>query len=282
MPVQVSDIYSAVCTVLLEDLPTGLSLGLVSPQDFLNYFFQVYTDWTQSTSLTKKITIIPSGFATSQYTVPDYAQDVQEVLYNDVYLHQTTGWSLDQLQRKWRTATGTPRSWHEDRLPVNTIEIIPIPNVDGHFVSVGGGGGFYGVISGVTTNTDFDINCPGGLYGTINGFSGPLYLEIATAMYGTISDLVCSLGNVLIIAGARSTKTSFKLTDYIEGVPDSLTFYLKYGVLAKIFDANGESKDTQKAIYCAARLREGILLAKAVSQEGLGDNVMEEEGAFVE
>lgn len=282
MPVQVLEIYTNVCDALLESLPTGLSLGLVSQQDFLNYFFDVYTDWTQATSLTKKITIVTSAFATSQYTVPDYAQDVQEVLYNDIYLHQTTGWSLDQLQRKWRTGTGTPRSWHEDRLPVNNIEIIPIPNVDGHFVSVGGGGGFYGTISGITTSTDFNITCPGGLKGTISSFSGPLYLEIATAMYGTISDLVCSLGNILMIAGARSTRTSFDLDDYIEGVPDSLTFYLKYGVLAKIFDSNGESKDTQKAIYCRQRFLEGQYLAKSIAQEALAEDTMQTEEAMVE
>ena len=50
-------------------------------------------------------------------------------------------------------------------------------------------------------------------------------------------------------------------------VPDSFTPYLKYGILALIFNQDGECKDTQKANYCQARYAEGIGIAAAIMGE---------------
>lgn len=263
----VDDVYQEVCNVLLED--DGLELGILTEAEFLSLFTNVIQDWCQSTSLIKRIVNIPIVAGTSQYTMPDYAMQVQEAFFNEQYINRESANSLDHLRRDWKSeSSATVQDWHEDRLPTKGVQVRPKPSLAGYSVAVTTA--FYGTISATSGAVNFNFLAPAGLYGTIAGYSGAVYLEPAGPIFGTLASITPSNKNLKVIATAKPFRKTWALTDYIECVPDSFSHYLKYGVLVAIFSADGEMKDNLRARYCQARWEEGIGLASAVSQEGIG------------
>ena len=126
----VQQVYSRVSETLLE--PNGLVLGLYTEAQFLLDVWQVVGDFMQRTGLMRFLINLRCVAANTAIGYPDYAFDVQEVLYDDRYLRRESGTSLDNLQRNWRNETSSrPERWHEDRLPVKTIQVQPTPTITG-------------------------------------------------------------------------------------------------------------------------------------------------------
>jgi hypothetical protein len=128
-----------------------------------------------------------------------------------------------------------------------------------------------------------DVMTPIG-YGTIAGQSGGNpFVDNAVPGYGIISTMTPSTGNVTIFSRALpyqmqpdSSNNLFQIQrptrqSVVQLVPDSLTPYLKYGILARIFNSDSELRDVQKAAYCNARYAEGVnMCAVMMSQEMWG------------
>jgi hypothetical protein len=87
------------------------------------------------------------------------------------------------------------------------------------------------------------------------------------AEYGIPASIVPATNNVGINATALPTILTLTLDTPIEFVPDSLTPYLKYGVLQRVFSVDGEMKSLAMARYCGARFLEGRNLVHAILGE---------------
>ncbi len=75
--------------------------------------------------------------------------------------------------------------------------------------------------------------------------------------------------NLTMVGPAAPSQTSWGIGDTLDGIPDSFTYYLVYGILEQIFSAEGETRDVQRALYCRTRYNEGIALASAIAREEL-------------
>ena len=268
----VSDIYDAVCAVLLEpvlsNLPetTGLQLGMLTVDQFLGFFSSAFKDFTQESGLVKKLFCQAVTNGTGVYTEADAQMQVEDVFYNNRFLSPTDSYNLDALFLNWRTATGAPQTWNEDRVTVKAIQLVPAPIINGNTVGVSAN--YFGTLSAVTNPVNFTFSTTAPFYGTISSYSGGSYLDPISAEFGTVSNLVPSSANLMMSSTALPVQSkTYALTDLIQGIPDSFTVYLKYGVLERVFKMDGKMKDELRARYCAARFQEGVNLARAIMQE---------------
>jgi hypothetical protein len=260
----VRDVYDRVCDVLLE--PNGLITGVYTEAQFLLDVWVVVGDFVQRTGMVRSLINLPVTSGTASVGYPDYAMDVQEAFYDDRFLRRESGLSLDNLQRQWRTeTTARPERWHEDRLPVKTVQLQPIPNRDGYTVTMTAP--FYGTFSSTASPVTFDVVALVPFYGVISSFTGPIFLETPNRMLGTVADLVSSALNVTLLATMKPALDAFVLDDEIDFVPESFIPYIAFGVLAKVFSRDGETRDAARQKYTEARFSEGIMLGKALSDE---------------
>jgi hypothetical protein len=82
---------------------------------------------------------------------------------------------------------------------------------------------------------------------------------------GHYDDFYPAERNLTIVGPAAPSKTAWEAGDTLDGIPDSFTHYLTYGVLEKIFSSESELRDVQRAAYCRSRFDEGISLARAIA-----------------
>jgi hypothetical protein len=193
------------------------------------------------------------------YTKPDQLGEIDEALAGQTHINRTSGFYLDNSDPSWPTQFNQPQSFKEDEVPVNQIQLSPMPNVEGELTYTYDQG--YGVPASTSGAVDFDIQAnpstPG--YGVFAEAIGNPYLEAAGTGYGVYADMVCSTGNLTMIGNVIPTDPT-----YIQLIPASFQCYLKYGILSRIFSTNSELKDEQKATYCQARYAEGVNLAGAI------------------
>ena len=261
----VQDVYQSICDVLLE--PSGLTSGIYTEAQFLDDFREVLWDLLQQTCLVKALLALAVTSGTSEMSIPDCALSVEDAVYDARYLHYATALEMDNLIAGWRSTTGLPKRYHEDRLPPDTLGLVPTPNVTGG--SIAWASPLYGTLSSTAGATDFDFEYSAALSGTIAGFTGPVFIETIVPLYGTISELVPSNKNLTLLAPVKPLLQSYTLTDRIEILPDSFLPYLKYGILALVFGRDGETRDPLRQNYCASRYQEGINLGQAISLESL-------------
>lgn len=274
----VNEIYTQICDVCLEPvLPTlpsttGLQTGMLTQQQFLDFFSDTVRDFIQESGLVKKIFVIPTFTGTGTYTEYDQQMEVEDAFYNERYLSPTDTYNLDAMFVDWRIANGTPQTWNEDRVTVKAIQLVPMPIVDGFTVNVSAD--FLGTISAVAGATDFNVTTTANFLGTISSYTSPVYLDPVAGMYGTIGNMVPSLGNLMMSSTSMPTYTkTYQLSDFIQGIPDTFTVYLKYGVLERVFKMDGEMKDDLRERYCKSRFQEGVALARAIMQEVEEENI---------
>jgi len=122
----VRDIYNEVCSVLLE--PNGLALGLYTETQFLLDFREVIADFHQESGIIKRAIPLSVTAGQNQVALPDYVLRVEEVFYRGRYLHYIPSFELDNLVRKWRSESSSPRYWHEDRVELKHIGLFPTPS----------------------------------------------------------------------------------------------------------------------------------------------------------
>lgn len=267
MATQWSEIYSQVCSVLLES-PDGLSLGLLTEGQFLTLAGETLTDLASKTGLIRKIFNTVIGFGVSTYPLDDNLSDLQACIAQGTHIFETSDFMLSNYNDDWATWMNRPEAYKQDDIDPRSVLLEPIPNIDGDQVVVDSGSGAYGTISSTSSPVDFDIEAsfltPAG-YGTIATGLGNPYLETVNPGYGLIAAMVPSGNNLSKFGTALPANiANLSLDSYIELIPDSLVHYLKYGILAKIFSSDNELRDEQKAAYSAARYSECINLIGAM------------------
>jgi len=232
----VQTIYGQVCYTLCEDPPNGLTLGMVTLQQFLDILGVVLLDFCQRTGLVKTIFTAPIKAGVSLYQVPDDLMKPELAFVSGKIKERVTEDDLTNGHFKWRTENGWPRQWHEDNLPPKYMELYPRPSFNG--VSYPG------------------TTLPIGKYGDFFPADNNLTMIGAAAPDITAWTLVDSSGNPV----------------YLQAISDVFTPYLVYGILEQIFSADGEMRDLQRAAYCRTRFLEAVTLAEHIAREDLLDD----------
>lgn len=128
MSTTVQDLYQRLSWDFLED--AGLVLGTLTSAQFLHYLEEAVLDFCEQTSLVKKIFTQQIMLAEPQYTIPDDIR-VQACFVGGVYLDHSSIEELYNSEYEWATKVGTPQCWFQDGLPVNKIQLFPIPDYTG-------------------------------------------------------------------------------------------------------------------------------------------------------
>ena len=308
----VQDCYNTVCWVLLEDYNSGagpgLSLGIVTQQEFLSIFSTVLLDFIQRTDIAYSIFTQQTNFNQSTYQNPNDLNTVKVCFLGGVYLDHSSLADLDDWQYNWQAQKGTPEYWHNDGLAPNTLELAATPNYTGagYVIPVsptaqppfGVSGLFNGAtigrftgtmsVSGTTgtwiTGDLFDTNW-NNYYPlpniTLNGTAWPLTSVTTTTVLvfeiapgdGTYTWVVSigNDGNLTMVGPTGVDAIAYTLSDPVPVVDDEACPALSYGILAKIFSTDGEAKDLQRAYYCQARYMEFCNILAIISGEMLGN-----------
>lgn len=224
MSTTVQYIYNTVCFDLLEDNGgggSGLVTGLVTQQQVLDYLGEVLMDFLQRTGMVWQVYTQQIISGTSQYTVPDSMPKVLYVFQNGFIVNKIDLFS-NYIVGNWTANPGITKAYHEDGLPIKTVELIPAPNWTG---------------SVVTSPTSFQ---PGGR-------------------------------NLTLVGTTLASKETWNIGDTLDTIPDSATPYLTFGILERIFSADSEARDPQRAAYARARYEEGIGLWSSIVMKLFGE-----------
>lgn len=136
MSVTVATVYNMVCWDLLEDF--GLNLGIVTQTEFLDMLGLVLMDFLQRTSIKQVVYTQQITSGTSVYSIPEANPELFSVFYNANLLDYSGVFAPGDVFFSV-TQGATPVSWHQDQLPIQKVEIRPIPNFTG-----AAGAGAYG------------------------------------------------------------------------------------------------------------------------------------------
>jgi hypothetical protein len=126
----VNDVYTYCAQKLLES-PANFADGSFSQASFLLYFVDVLNDFCASTGISKMVFTQPIELGVPEYGTPDALTRVELAFVGAVYIAKKTEEELDGLNYSWRTDTGMPSAWHEDGLPIETLEVYPTPAYNG-------------------------------------------------------------------------------------------------------------------------------------------------------
>lgn len=270
MPTTVRSLYTDVAKVFYEELGFTLGTGIFNDGMFFQALFDTLNDFLSRTNCIKKIINMQVVAGVNAYPEPDNITEIQTTNYNQNYIFRDSGMYLSNINPMWTQEIGMPSKWREDENPPKTIQLTPGPDSDGYQVIVIYPQAGYGVISSTSSVNDFDITAGSAQsgYGTIKAApEGAVYLETMNQGYGTIATMVSSTGNVQMISAVAPFTEDIDITSYVELVPDSFIPYIKYGICFRLFSADSEAKDNQRAIYCQARYKEGLSLVGAALDE---------------
>ena len=227
------DVYNLLCFDLSEDFQ--LRLGLITDAQMLSIGNDVVSDFCMKTCAVKRIYTQTSFAGQSLYTVPDDIERVDQAFFAGKWLGRETQSSLSNSRRNWRVDMDTtPTCFHEDGLPIKTVEIIPIPKNNGTYIN------------------------------------GPLEPDPPHAIYDSFTAMGLNARNLraLTIIGPRKPDLMTTLDSDIPLLPDDVALaYIPFGILERICSADSELKELQVAAFCAAQYREGIALLAAVTGE---------------
>lgn len=109
----------------------GLSLGIVSLQNFLDLVSEVIEDYSSRLGLVYSIFTAQLLSGISSYDVPEAMNQVKEVYVGGQNIDFSTLFELDQWEYQWNAKTGTPEYWHQDGLDPKTLGVALTPNYTG-------------------------------------------------------------------------------------------------------------------------------------------------------
>ncbi len=255
----VQDLYLDCADTLLE--PLGLTLGLVTDAQFIQYFRSVMEEFL-SCGLYKAIALTGQISGTVRYIVPDWLSDVEAAFSDGAVLFRDMESGIAQSTRNWQSITAQPRSWRQDKQFMYQIEIYPKPSIPN------------------TTNpnpSNFGIVAawvPGGNLAQTNAFVGTMTQagQVATftspgVFFGAQPLNTFSRTNLAMVGRLGLMTENVNLASPIEHLTDDWVWVLKYGILAKIFDSDSENRDVLRARYCRSRFDEGVMLARMIMDE---------------
>lgn len=303
----VQDVYNLVCDACMEPWNSGaapgLSLGIVTLADFYNYLSLTLEDLIQRTSLTWEVWTTQLLFGQSQYQYPEDINQVKLAFVAGNFVDYADLFDLDNWDYQWRSKLDVPLYWHQDGLPPKTIEVAANPNYSGasYVVDITAQPpyGIYGLFNGsttgqfksvVTTTGTAVVWVSGALFDVNwNNYYPPPSITIAGTAYpiqsvtsptalvldftaGNQSSVNAQVnigqdGNLSIVGTKGLSSITFTLDQVIPVLADVICPALSYGILARIWSNDGESKDLQRAAYANARYTEFLNLGAAVAGE---------------
>lgn len=238
----VQDIYALFCYDLCED--GGLVLGIVSFQQFIDVLNQTIGDFLTQTGLCKTIFTQTVSAGVSKYGIPDDVMRVDDAFLSGYYLPQTSLSGLNNSLRNWRRTQGIPSAWHEDGLPIKTMELAVIPNYNGLYIP-----------------GPNEPDPPHAAY-------GDWWVSAYPAGGGAAVVQSPQATRALTIVGPQAPTPVAELVDPIPLIPDDFALaYLNFGCLARIFLGDNENKDEARGQFCANEYLEGVNLMRAITGE---------------
>ena len=232
MAVYAQDIYQTVCFDLAEDL--GLQLNLLTVDQFLLLLNQTISDFVTKTAPVKRIYTQTVMAGQSQYAVPDDILRVDAAFVSGNWIQSSTQPQLSRLCRNWRAEMGNPAQYHEDGVPMKTLELVPTPVWNGTYI-----------------NGPLEPNPPHAIYDSFSAMG-----QNARVLRG------------LSIVGPQQAPAVATLGSQIQLIPDDIALaYLPFGVLERIFSSDSENKELQVAAFCGAQYTEGVNLLRAITAE---------------
>ncbi len=157
------------------------------------------------------------------------------------WLPRSTSGGIANAIRNWRITLGLPLCYHEDEIPIKTLETAPTPNYNGSYI--------------------FGANEPDPIHGQYDEFSAFVYADPVTIVTQSPPE-----HRGLTVIGP-TYPTEIFLDCELDGALDDFAPYLLFGVLARIFGSDSELADQQRAAYCAAQFSEGVNLAREITGE---------------
>jgi hypothetical protein len=226
----VQSLVDQISVDLLEPAPAQLATGLITQDEVVGIISEVMLDFLRQTGLILEIFTQQIVSGTSRYLYPDFFTDIYYVFVDGKIIEPV---DLNSEYMAHPMHAGATRAWHQDGLPLNTIELIPAPNFNG---------------TAITPN-----------------FAGPPAGSTGTFLPGT--------RNLTIVGSRLASQEYWNIGDTLDTIPDSLTPYIVYGVLARIFAIDGETRDDIRAPFVEGRYAEGVALATSLLREtlSLGD-----------
>jgi len=266
---KVRDIYDLVCAALME--PSGPRLGLFTEAEVLNHINTTISDLLQGGAFVRQFSCLPIIAFQEQYNEPDEILNVESTYVREKYIPAQSTFDIAENNYQFQTVLpGNPTCYREDQQMPRKMTLQPKPNWNGPQVELLQGQLFYGTISEVAAGVSLDITVTEPFYGTLSGeYDSATYLDSGTPFWGTISVMATSDSNLTMIGVSQPSKLSLTMDDWIEQVPRSFGYYIRYGVLAKMFSTNSELKDLRRGKYCQQRFSEGIRLAAAINTDTL-------------
>jgi hypothetical protein len=261
----VDDIYLNVCDLLLE--PSGLTLGLLSLSQFLEYYREVMDAFLGATGLIKCIAACPLEYGQAQITLPDWTSQPDVAFSDGCALRRDFEGSISTIDRDWQTKVGAPRSWRQDKQYPFQLSFYPAPNVESTLSPNYPPPGTYGAVLAWAPGQP-ETGVPAYI-GTMIQASGVATFTSPGAFFGSQPLNQFSRGNACTIGPVGLMTEDVTLGDPMESLTDDWVCFIQYGILEKIWMSDSELKDIQRARYAHARYEEGIMLAKAVMGEAI-------------
>jgi len=232
MALPVTDIYNQFCYDVAEDYGNGagpgLSLGLLTFQQWIDLLNEVLVDFMKRTGLVKQIYTQEIVQGQNQYTVPDTMALVEAAYVGGVYLEQSTTEDLYCRFKNWKVFQDVPQAWHDDSIPIKTVELAPVPSFSSPAFTPQSGD--WAVTIGVTL--------------TPAGIARGLTL-VGTLLPTTLTALGQSLP-----------------------IPDEFALTaINYGVLARVYSGDNELADPDKAAFCLQEYENMVALGAAIASE---------------
>ncbi len=234
--------------------------GIWDETEILGYINTVCKDFILRSEILKSVFPVASVTSQRLYDNPSASMQMDRIAFGSKALYRTNRYLLDRENPQWKTRAGIPRQYHQDQLPTKTFETDRAPTSAmtgaGYAASLpaAGRGGLLRTMTGAVTYT---ATLPAtGRGGLLRVIYGPIAYN-ATGT-GVLRRMFSGQSNFEVIATTLpEDRTS--VTDNLP-VPDFCVLYLKFGVLKKMLEKEGEGQDLVRAKYCGARYDGGIQL----------------------
>lgn len=267
MPISVRDIYNQVCDCILES--GGLTGETLSSDEFLVFLNDSLRDVLEASNCFIKLQNLVTSNGTRVYTHPYYVNQTVGMLCDDASLFRSSGSYWDNSDYYWQAKpSSTPGEWRDDELPEDSVEVRPAPSWYGYTVDYGSG--FYGTFSACSNINTFQVAYAASMYGTMqDGVAGDVYTEFTAPMYGTIATIYDSSLNLTEFDTYTQESEISSLDAFIQDLPVSFGPYVKFGILARVHQMDGELKNMALCKYYKSRLMELFRLLRSVTGEAL-------------
>lgn len=235
------DLYVQLCYDLCE--PGGLQLGILTDDDFIRYLNLTVLDFCNTTGIFRRIFTQTVSAGVSQYTIPDDILRVDMAFLQGNWLPRSTAGGIANAIRDWRRKLGVPVCFHEDSLPIKTLELAPSPNYNGQFIP--------------------GASEPDPPHAQYDSFSAVVFLPPNPLL--PVTQTPPQHRGLSVIGPWYPAGATMDCE--IDAFPDDLFVYILYGILERVFSSDSELRDLQRAAWAHASYQEGVSLCRAITGE---------------